>query len=147
MRDTQALVKEFHEAFGLAIDQPVTRDTFELRASLLEEEMTEVREAVEEFNGLLYRPAYDQQPSQEELDESFGNLRKELADLRYVIDGLMVSFGVDSYRDTRIVHGNNMSKLGEDGQPIRRFDGKILKPKGFKKITGKDLGSSVQYDL
>ena len=59
MRDTQALVKEFHEAFGLAIDQPVTRDTFELRASLLEEEMTEVREAVEEFNGLLYRPAYD----------------------------------------------------------------------------------------
>lgn len=32
----------------------------------------------------------------------------------------------------KLVHESNMSKLGDDGKPIRREDGKILKSKNYK---------------
>jgi hypothetical protein len=32
-----------------------------------------------------------------------------------------------------------MSKLGPDGNPILREDGKIIKPQGFKKVELKDI--------
>jgi len=55
------------------------------------------------------------------------NLAKELADLLYVVYGTAAAYGIpidDVYRE---VHRSNMSKLGPDGKPIYREDGKVLK--------------------
>lgn len=52
---------------------------------------------------------------------------KELADLTYVIHQMAACFGWDLQTAYNRVHGSNMSKLGEDGKPIHREDGKILK--------------------
>jgi predicted HAD superfamily Cof-like phosphohydrolase len=37
------------------------------------------------------------------------------------------------------VHKSNMSKLGEDGKPIYRADGKVLKGPNYKEPTLTDL--------
>ncbi len=42
-------------------------------------------------------------------------------------------FGEDTIGEAvKLVHASNMSKLGEDGKPIRRDDGKILKGNNYK---------------
>lgn len=55
------------------------------------------------------------------------NLLKELADLVYVTYGFAATFGWNLDEAVRRVHASNMSKLGEDGKPIYRSDGKVLK--------------------
>ena len=55
------------------------------------------------------------------------HLLKEVVDLLYVCHQMAACFGWDLQTAYNRVHGSNMSKLGEDGKPIRREDGKILK--------------------
>jgi predicted HAD superfamily Cof-like phosphohydrolase len=52
---------------------------------------------------------------------------KELADLVYVCFQFAASQEWDLDEAMRRVHRSNMSKLGEDGKPIYRADGKVLK--------------------
>lgn len=59
-------------------------------------------------------------------------LLKELADLLYVTYGYAATFGWDLDEAFKRVHESNMSKLGEDGKPIRREDGKVLKGPNYK---------------
>lgn len=106
-------VQEFHETYGLSVlDAPSIADekTNTLRINLLAEELDELREAL--AAGDLV----------ETLDA--------LIDLQYVLDGAFLSFGLQSVKQAAFdeVHRSNMSKLGEDGKPIRRpEDGKVLK--------------------
>ena len=58
---------------------------------------------------------------------------KELADLVYVCYQYAVNMGWDLDRALKLVHKSNLSKLDEDGKPIRREDGKILKGPNYKK--------------
>lgn len=46
---------------------------------------------------------------------------------------------IDYYEAFRRVHLSNMSKLGEDGKPIWRDDGKVLKGPNYKEPDLKDL--------
>ena len=88
-----------------------------LRKSLIEEETKEVVEELEKD------------------DVDMQALAKELADLLYVTYGTIVSFGLQQYMEDVFdeVHASNMSKLGRDGKPIHRDDGKALKgPDYFK---------------
>ena len=64
---------------------------------------------------------------------------KELADLVYVCYQYAESMGwfLDEALDR--VHKSNMSKLGEDGHPIYREDGKVLKGPNYKPPTLEDL--------
>jgi predicted HAD superfamily Cof-like phosphohydrolase len=123
METKGSLVAEFHDAFGLT-----GQDTVELRERLIREEVEEVREA-------------------------FLHLLKEMADLQYVIVGGLIEeteisaelwdtigtvagpFSLIPPQDVdeafKRVHESNMSKLGEDGKPIRREDGKVLKGPGY----------------
>ncbi len=55
------------------------------------------------------------------------HLLKEDVDLLYVVFQRAAAFGWDIQSAFNRVHASNMSKLGEDGKPIRREDGKILK--------------------
>jgi predicted HAD superfamily Cof-like phosphohydrolase len=67
------------------------------------------------------------------------HLLKELADLVYVCHQMAACFGWDLQTAHNRVHASNMSKLGEDGKPIRREDGKILKGSNYKEPSLIDL--------
>ena len=64
---------------------------------------------------------------------------KELADLVYV--AYQYAENLNWYLDEALnrVHGSNMSKLGEDGKPIRREDGKVLKGPNYQPPNLTDL--------
>jgi predicted HAD superfamily Cof-like phosphohydrolase len=64
---------------------------------------------------------------------------KELADLVYVCFQMAASQEWDLDEAMRRVHKSNMSKLGEDGKPIYRADGKVLKGPGYAPPNLKDL--------
>jgi predicted HAD superfamily Cof-like phosphohydrolase len=106
-------VQEFHEIYGLPVkSKPDISDarTNALRVNLLAEELEELKEALKN-NDIV-----------ETLDA--------LIDLQYVLDGAFLSFGLHAQKESAFaeVHSSNMSKLGEDGKPIRReSDGKVLK--------------------
>ena len=60
------------------------------------------------------------------------DLLKELADLVYVCYHFANTFNLPLDSAIALVHQSNMSKLGEDGKPIRREDGKVLKGENYK---------------
>jgi NTP pyrophosphatase (non-canonical NTP hydrolase) len=64
---------------------------------------------------------------------------KELADLVYVCYQYAENLGWDLDQALDRVHQSNMTKLGADGKPIRREDGKVLKGPNYKPPTLTDL--------
>ena len=84
---------------------------------------------VEEFEEL--RTAFNTEPFENEL--------KELADLVYVCFQYAENMEWDLEEALDRVHKSNMSKLGLDGKPIRRADGKVLKGPNYQPPTLTDL--------
>ena len=64
---------------------------------------------------------------------------KELADLVYVCFQYAENLGWDLDEALDRVHKSNMTKLGADGKPIRREDGKVLKGPNYQPPTLTDL--------
>ena len=64
---------------------------------------------------------------------------KELADLVYVCYQYAENLGWDLDEALYRVHQSNMSKLGEDGKPIYREDGKVLKGPNYEPPNLSDL--------
>lgn len=69
------------------------------------------------------------------------NLAKELTDLLYVVYGAGQAFGIDLDKCFEEVHNSNLSKLGNDGRPVYRDDGKVVKGPNYmapdmRKIVG-----------
>jgi len=64
---------------------------------------------------------------------------KELADLVYVCYQYAENMGWDLDEALNLVHLSNMSKLDEDGKPIYREDGKVLKGPNYKPPDLTDL--------
>ena len=84
-----------------------------LRVSLIEEELEELKQAINEKNLLEVADA--------------------LTDLLYVTYGAGHAFGINLDKCFDEVQKSNMSKLGLDGKPIYSDKGKVLKgPKYFK---------------
>jgi predicted HAD superfamily Cof-like phosphohydrolase len=54
-----------------------------------------------------------------------------LADIAYVVYGTALTYGIDLDSALREVHRSNMSKLGNDGKPLIRDDGKVLKSERY----------------
>ncbi len=104
------------------VDQPLNEELLKFKDKLLLEEVTETLQVVDE---LLFSIR------SEDVEEVKASLRehlvKELCDVLYVTYGYGASFGIDLDKAFALVHASNMSKVGEDGIPIRREDGKILK--------------------
>jgi predicted HAD superfamily Cof-like phosphohydrolase len=118
MRSVAEMVLEFHEVFGCAVNN-TSRTTNQLRADLIREEAREVAEAAERAARSL--EAGD-----------LGQMARELADLTYVTYGACITVGIDLDRAVAAVHAANLSKLGPDGKPIMRPDGKVLKGPGYR---------------
>ena len=67
------------------------------------------------------------------------NILKELADLVYVCYQYAENMEWDLDEAMRRIHRSNMSKLGLDGKPIRRADGKVLKGPNYEPPNLTDL--------
>lgn len=119
----EKLVEEFHRAFDHPIDGEWDDLLLTLRATLINEECIEL---LEEFNNLRKKSQ-----SLWTKDDKM-NFLKEMADLQYVLSGTAVALGLPLEEAFRRVHKSNMSKLGEDGKPIRREDGKSLKGPNYQ---------------
>jgi len=73
------------------------------------------------------------------LNEGYEQELKELADLVYVCFQYAENMEWDLEKALDRVHTSNMSKLGLDGKPIRRADGKVLKGPNYQPPNLKDL--------
>jgi predicted HAD superfamily Cof-like phosphohydrolase len=106
-------VAEFHRAFGLGIkDQPSAELPLEknvLRYKLMREENEEYLDAA--TRGDLVEVA------------------DALGDMLYILCGTILEHGMQDKIEEVFseIQRSNMSKLGPDGKPIYREDGKVLK--------------------
>ena len=120
----QNKLQSFHKAFGHPTDEEYitggNNATKALRVRLLHEEFTEVTSAI----------SYKQNKAA---------ILKELCDLVYVAVGFADTFGWNFDVAFNRVHTSNMSKLGENGKPIYREDGKIMKSSMYKEPYLEDL--------
>mgnify|MGYP001310305745 FL=1 len=117
MRSNLEQAKEFRKKYNIKnSDNKATRD---YQVSLITEEYKEFIEAEE----MLFRTT----------DKYKEECLKELADLVYVCYQYAVNMGWDLDKALKLVHKSNLSKLDEEGKPILREDGKILKGPNYKK--------------
>ena len=77
------------------------------------------------------------------ISEPYDAELKELADLVYVCFQYAENMEWDLEEALHRVHKSNMSKLGLDGTPIRRVDGKVLKGPNYQPPTLTDLVTNV----
>ena len=113
----------FREAYQLTQSPSVQIRT--RQRNLITEEFKEFLEA----EGTLYRS----NPS------CHADCLKELADLVYVCYQYAANMGWDLDEAMFRVHQSNMSKLDEEGKPIYREDGKVLKGPNYKPPNLEDL--------
>ncbi len=131
----EQLVARFHNAMGLDVESQPRTSLIKLRRSLLREEFDEVVEALDVIEMEIIR-------GKKGTKEQWANLLKELADLQYVLSGTIVSFNPIANSFTPAfnrVHDSNMSKLGYDGKPVYRQDGKVTKGPNYKEPKLGDL--------
>jgi len=112
-------VKLFHTTYGLGVSNEMKADLGEqknnLRFELMKEENEEYLEAVQ--------------------NNDIVEIADALGDMLYILCGTILEHGlqhkIESVFDE--IQRSNMSKLGEDGKPIYREDGKVMKgPNYFK---------------
>lgn len=143
----EKLVTEFHEKFGSEIGEFIDSrksDLIDLRLALLSEEFEEMFLEAKMLQHMSTEPAHDYSPQTFKgvclnFEETLANLFKELGDLQYVLTGLCVTFGIPMEKIMQEIHRSNMSKLGEDGKPIFRADGKILKGPNYREANLKKI--------
>ena len=126
-------VAEFHSTFGLRVEKEpkmsLSSEEMSLRHSLMAEENDEYLEAVRAGDMVEVADA--------------------LGDMLYILCGTIVSHGMQNVMADvfRTIQASNMSKLGPDGQPIYRADGKVLKGPGYFKpdIAGALRDAGVEF--
>jgi len=119
MKNKLKAVQEFHEAFGLGIQhKPIANlpeNKLKLRFDLMAEENEEYLDAAKD-NDLI-------------------EVADALGDMLYILCGTILEHGMQ-YKIEEVfneIQRSNMSKLGADGKPIYREDGKVMKgPNYFK---------------
>lgn len=125
MRQELHLLEEFHRAFLRHIEpyptNHVPQAVKEERIMLLSEEVKEVIEALR--------------------NEPIENIAKELCDVLYATYGTIVAFGLTEKMEEAFleVHRSNMSKLDDQGHPLIREDGKIIKSDKYRPANLKPL--------
>jgi len=98
-----------------------------MQAELIEEEANEFLEACKDLRDAPNTPA------------NHYEVLKELSDLVVVCYQFAATYGLDLDTAMDRVFESNMSKLDDDGKPIYREDGKVLKGPKYKKPNLDDL--------
>jgi len=146
MNDWQIKVREFHKAFDhphsdKVVDKQKDGELMKLRLRCMLEECFEYAKAaginiyvavpgitapVENIHyiDLVHIPNAHNANLPDRMDA--------LVDLGYFLFGSAVAEGVDLDPLMEEVHKANMAKLNSKGKPIKRRDGKIKKPRGWK---------------
>lgn len=117
-------VRTFMETFGQDVKRSPelpNDETSKLRLELIGEELGELEEAI--------------------ANKDLVEIADALTDILYVTYGAGHAFGLDLDACFREVQRSNMSKLGEDGKPIYREDGKVLKGPNYSEP---DLKKTLQ---
>tara|TARA_B100000900_G_C20554902_1_gene706349 strand:- start:427 stop:810 length:384 start_codon:yes stop_codon:yes gene_type:complete len=117
-------VRDFMKTFGQEVKtepELPDKETAKLRIELIVEELNELIDANE--------------------DKDLIGIADALTDILYVTYGAGHAFGIDLDSCFREVQRSNMSKLGEDGKPIYREDGKVLKGPNYSEP---DLKKTLQ---
>jgi predicted HAD superfamily Cof-like phosphohydrolase len=119
MKQQIEAVKIFHETYKLGYSQTILADIGEtkkeLRFNLMKEENEEYLEAAK--------------------NNDIVEIADALGDMLYILCGTIIEHGLhDKIEEVfNEIQRSNLSKLGEDGKPIYREDGKVLKgPNYFK---------------
>ena len=116
------LAGDFMSAFGQEVLTEPTlpeQNLAKLRLELIREEVEELNVGIEGMDIVEIADA--------------------LTDILYVVYGAGHAFGIDLDECYQEVHRSNMSKLGADGKPIYREDGKILKGPNYFHPNLKDI--------
>lgn len=125
LKEAIASVEEFHNSFGIKNNQSpiaaIEPDQIELRHRLMAEENSEYLEAAKN-NDLV-------------------EVADALGDQLYILCGTILKHGMQDLIGEVFeeIHHSNMSKLDENGKPIYREDGKVLKGKGYFKPNIKSI--------
>ncbi len=125
MKDKISAVQEFHTAFKIGYKNEPIADLGEaknqLRFNLMKEENEEYLEAAQN-NDLV-------------------EVADALGDMLYILCGTIIEHGMQHKIEEVFneIQRSNMSKLGEDGQPIYREDGKVLKGPNYFKPNIKEI--------
>jgi predicted HAD superfamily Cof-like phosphohydrolase len=106
-------VRKFNEAFDIeTLEEPkaLTQDKIKLNARLMAEENTEYREAG--------------------MKKDLVEIADALGDQMYILAGNILKHGLqDKIADIYMeIQRSNMAKLDASGKPIKREDGKVIKP-------------------
>ena len=120
------MVKRFMTTFGQEVKETPELPSVEiqkLRVDLITEELFELKEGIE--------------------NKDLVEIADALTDILYVTYGAGHAFGLDLDACFKEVQRSNMSKLGEDGKPIYREDGKVMKGKFYSEP---DLASIIEGD-
>ena len=137
MSKYEEIVEQFHRAMNLPIHVAFNPDLLKLRKQLLQEEITELFQELDAAietteKGLpIPRPLFEQ-------------MCKETADVQYVLSGLSVSFGLPIDEAFDLTHESNMSRLGPDGKPVYREDGKVAKGPNYHKPDLSGLKQKIE---
>ena len=134
-------VREFHTKFGHPVNDgkpdlaSLPEDLVTLRMNLIAEEFVELveavygkpaAEAIDEAWSTMYAQGLDRNADG---DRNLDTVEAgdALGDMDYVISGFAHVAAIPHDNVVKEIHDSNMSKLGADGKPILREDGKILK--------------------
>ena len=125
MKEKIAAVQKFHESFGLGIEHTPTAN-LDIKKNLLRYEL--MREENEE-----YLEAANNNDMVEVADA--------LGDMLYILCGTIIEHGMQHKIEEVFneIQRSNMSKLGADGKPIYRADGKVLKGPNYFKPNIKEI--------
>lgn len=121
----ETAANEFRKAYKLPVG--LTISSLNLQQNLIDEEHLELAHAY-----LDLKQDLNNKRARE-------HMLKELADLVYVCHQMAAAFGWDLQTAFNRVHGSNLSKLGDNGEPIYREDGKILKGPNYYEPSLIDL--------
>ena len=118
-------VRLFHETYGLGVSEEMKADLGalknELRYNLMKEENEEYLEAVQ--------------------NNDIVEIADALGDMLYILCGTILEHGLQHKIEEVFdeIQRSNMSKLGEDGKPIYREDGKVMKGPNYFKPNFSDI--------
>ena len=125
MQNQLNAVKLFHETYGIGVSTEMKADLGtlknELRFNLMKEENEEYLEAVQ--------------------NNDIVEIADALGDMLYILCGTILEHGLQHKIEAVFdeIQRSNMSKLGEDGKPIYREDGKVMKGHNYFKPNFEEI--------